>query len=513
MSIISAEDMSLMQSYDICFVKSENIPAMFIETASGSMEYLHEDKINSEAGRISVISAEGNWEYNGEIEKITGRGNSTWKRYEKKPYTFSLKEAENLCGLEKGKKWCLMAGWRESTKMTTKIILDMAAEIGLKYTSQSTWVDLYLNGEYVGNYLLCEAVTVDEGRVEIHNLEKENRIINKDIFNAQTFSDNEMKGYLVESGDDCTGGYLFEKDICNYYAVENAGFVTSSGNTFSVKEPQHISKEQITYLRNYVKLVDELINEEDDEYWNYIDVKSFAKRFLVDEISLNFDSNKTSMYFYKEKGDPYIYAGPVWDYDSSLGFNSVWGGGNFVDYSWSTLDQMLVNEKEDILNWNEMLYKDPIFINEVKRSYLQLLPWLENMILEQIDNYAETIKASVEMDRIRWSNAVKTSYDGFMAGHYKTFDNNVRYLKWFLSMRVNYLSARWGIPYPTLEIPFTNEEHEVKLIVGNQVREIVKVKDGETLDVPFNNGWQIEGKNEAYRSSIPIFEDMILVSE
>ena len=40
-------------------------------------------------------------------------------------------------------------------------------DLGLAYTSESTYVDLYVNGEYYGNYLLIESVEVGTDRVDI----------------------------------------------------------------------------------------------------------------------------------------------------------------------------------------------------------------------------------------------------------------------------------------------------------------------------------------------------------
>ena len=45
--------------YDVVFMKSANLPSLFIETDSGSMDYLNADKENEEAGEINLIMASG----------------------------------------------------------------------------------------------------------------------------------------------------------------------------------------------------------------------------------------------------------------------------------------------------------------------------------------------------------------------------------------------------------------------------------------------------------------------
>ena len=45
-----------VKKHNIIFLKSANVPTLFIDTDSGSMEYLNSGKENVEAGQISVIA-------------------------------------------------------------------------------------------------------------------------------------------------------------------------------------------------------------------------------------------------------------------------------------------------------------------------------------------------------------------------------------------------------------------------------------------------------------------------
>ena len=47
-----ADDAYGVGHYEITFMKSENVPAVFINTESGDLSYLHEDKANYEPGDI-----------------------------------------------------------------------------------------------------------------------------------------------------------------------------------------------------------------------------------------------------------------------------------------------------------------------------------------------------------------------------------------------------------------------------------------------------------------------------
>lgn len=229
--------------YQVAFMESDHIPAMFIDTASGRLDYLHDDKENEETGKICVVREDGITEYQDELPRISGRGNSTWE-YEKKPYALKLKAPYPLCGLNKSDRWRLLALWREGSRLDNKIAMDISEALGLAYTPQGTWVDLYLNGEYRGIYLLTESVSVGEGRVDIYDLEKENKRLNPSIGQgtAGRYEEEDSKGYLLENGAETDGGYLIEKDHPKHWEAEENGFLTSRGDNFTINAPRHASR-------------------------------------------------------------------------------------------------------------------------------------------------------------------------------------------------------------------------------------------------------------------------------
>ncbi len=506
------ELLSQAKQYDIEVMYSENIPAVFIDTASGSMNYLLENKENLESGSISIIEAEGNLSYDGELESISGRGNTSWEDYDKKPYSIRLTEPDTLLGMGAGRKWYLLPIWREGNKMNTKVAFDIAEALGMDFTPECTWVDLYLNGEYAGNYLLCEAISVGSGRVDIHDMEKDNIGLNENIEQAAAFAEADRKGYELENGDNISGGYLIEKDLMAYYEKEASGFILESGKPFTISEPGYASRQQVDYIGDFVQKLDTMIMSHNMEYLNYIDLDSFVKRFLVDEISLNCDANVTSMFFYKDQNNNRLYAGPVWDYDGAMGeLNNGWMEGKGVDYRGSTLQYF--RSEEDILGWYASLYQDEVFFDEMRNVYRAALPELKWILEKKIDNYAEQIRASVQMDEVRWQN-VDTAGD--YPGHYESFDNNVRYLKYYLANRLNFLNEQWDIFWKDFEVEENKAVHEVVFKNGEEIVEVRQVEDGACItDVPPLDeeiywGWYYEHSGEKLRDVIPVYEDIVL---
>lgn len=459
---------NVVTSYNMAFLRSENLPAIFIDTDSGSMEYVHQDKENEEKGNINIITADGNIEYSGRLAKISGRGNSTWEK-EKRPYSIKLKEERPLLGMEQGDSWCLLAGWYEGAKLNTKIGFDMAEAIGLA-SPQCSWTDLYLNGEYAGIYYLTEPV-------------------NSNI----------------------TGEYMIEKDFENYWKDGAPGFKTSGGDVFTIKFPKHVSKAQVDYISRYIQQIDDMLSDGNIEYGEYIDFPSFVKKFIIDEIALSHDVNATSMYYYKENDNDLLYAGPVWDFDNAFGeSNGGWTNGHWVDYEWSVIYQVRDTGE---LDWYAKLYEDDLFRTQVIETYEELLPYMEEILEIRIDEYAAWIEKPVQLDKVRWQNV---SINQGTEGHYVDFDNNVRYLKYFLANRLNYLNARWGVSYRDFPLPESVGKHEVVFLLDGEAIETREIQDGQTLEgLPYLDeesylGWYYSYNDEQYRSQLPIYENTSL---
>lgn len=454
-----------------------------------------------------MILSDGQVEYSGELEKISLRGNST-RDYPKKPYAIKLKKAEALCGMSQIKRWNLLAGWREGCKMSNKIAFDMAKTIGLKNSISSTWVDLYLNGEYNGIYLLCEAVSVGDNSIPIHDLEKDNEAVNPDIEMAKTGENEDMKWYEIEDDGDITGGYLIEKEFPLYYDRQTNGFITKLNNRFIIKSPQHASKRQVEYVKDYIQNVEKMIMEKDEKYREFVDIDGFTKRFLIDEITLNYDSGITSMYFYKERGDDRLYCGPVWDYDTAFGCIKPYSNTPWDSYTYSVLKQ----ENYGLVTWYQALYEDEEFYDTIIENYTNILPYMEDLIYNKIDEYAMFIEASVKMNDMRWK-AEEEKTNVCNAGHYRSFEANIKHLKYFLAHRVNYLNDRWGIEYKELAVPSGNEKHKV-VFLEDEGWEEIWVTDGMVLEeLPYYDdskyyGWFFSYSSEEYFDELPIYEDV-----
>lgn len=169
----------------------------------------------------------------------------------------------------------------------------------------------------MGNYLLCHEPNIGTEDLDIGNITKLNERYSK---NAETVETDYMKGYDYSLGDNLIpkGGYLIEKNIDVRYKRKDCGFKIND-DYFTIKSPGNASLDEVDYIRDYILSVDASIHGRVSERSRMVDEYSFARQYLISQISLNPDAEITSWYFYKKPNSETIYAGPCWDFDGAFG--------------------------------------------------------------------------------------------------------------------------------------------------------------------------------------------------
>ena len=99
--------------------------------------------------------------------QIKGRGNVSWKhKTEKKPYRIKLDAKAALCGMRKDKHWVLLP--KNDSKLSYYVDeagFELSRRVGMAWTPSLQPIELVLNGDYFGLYLLIEKVRVEKNRV------------------------------------------------------------------------------------------------------------------------------------------------------------------------------------------------------------------------------------------------------------------------------------------------------------------------------------------------------------
>lgn len=113
------------------------------------------------------------------------------------------------------------------------------------------------------------------------------------------------KGYLVEKEpEDLTGGYLMEIETSDRYGLEASGFLTSRMQAVVFESPKYASHAQVAYVSGLYQDFEDAVFSPDGfspytgaHYSDYIDVDSFARKYLVEELVKNLDASYTSQFF------------------------------------------------------------------------------------------------------------------------------------------------------------------------------------------------------------------------
>ena len=322
-------------SYPLTVLQSSALPTIFIETASGSLDYLLADKEHKEPATIRVYE-NGALTLDKELKQIKGRGNSTWVECPKKPFNIKFDKKTSLLGMPKAKKWSLLANYKDDSAIKTPAGLELGRTLGIPYTSECRNADLYLNGEYYGNFSVCESVEVGENRVEITDLEKANENANPGVDiealpRGGTGANGSVQNHTVKGSmkwvnipnnpADISGGYLLELDFGVRYNEEVSGFVSNYGQWVVVKSPEYASEAEVKYIAALYNEAEEALlssngyNSRGKYYTEYFDMETLAKTYLFIELQKSLDTAISSFYFYKDAGSDLLVAAPVWDFD------------------------------------------------------------------------------------------------------------------------------------------------------------------------------------------------------
>lgn len=441
--------------YMLEVISSDNLPTMYINTDKGNLSEIQNDKDEEATGNVLVYDAEGTENIDVPLESMHVRGNVTFEMAEKKSYSIKFDKKTNVLGMGESKKWSLVGNAFDDTLSRNTMVYSLAEAIGIEYIPDAAYIDLYIDGEYQGNYQIYEKVEVAENRLNIRNLNKEiedmNPNVNLEKLNSQEV---ELGGFsslkyvnVKNVPKDYYTGYLLELETVFRYLDENCGFVTKRRQPVVVKSPKAVNYEQILYLFNLYQEMEDAIhtengwNEETGKYYyEYLDLESFAKKYVLEEVCKNRDVLLSSFYMYIPNDDGKLYAGPIWDYDRTLGTKEGVAGVSLLE-SGGLYASRVFDYDERTLDFFYQLCNKSEFQKAYKEIYKkQLRPAAIEVTEGALDEKIERLESSVVMDWIRWNRySGATSRDEILDVFYYKYNG----LKGFLGERILFLDSEW----------------------------------------------------------------------
>lgn len=444
-------------------VQLTNLPTFYINTVNEEPVLSKEIYVQ---GKITVMSGDVTESFADSTE-IRGRGNSTWGM-PKKPYRIKLYNKKNLLNLPaKEKSWVLLANYADKTLMRNAVAFKISELVGLEFSPSARFVDVVLNGEFLGNYMVSDQIEVATGRVEV-----------------------EKQAVTDETEPNITGGYLLELDGFAY--SEPVWFRTPKGINVTIKYPKddEINDAQRNYIANYTSQFENVLFSSNftdpvNGYRPYVDSATLVNWYIACELTGNSDSF-WSTYIYKKRNDPKFYFGPLWDYD--IAFNN--------DYRLGDATEKLMRDyAHDPKTWIKRFWQDPWFQKAVSDRWKQLVDGgIEQQLLSYITETQALLQQSQQMNYEKWQTLESTVYREVYT--FPTYDEGVEYLKSYITSRVAFLNKGFASS-PVVEPPtgFQYDPNAYYVIINKRSGNAVDISDEVTAEGTNLMHWEpIDGK-------------------
>ena len=301
--------------------------------------------------------------------KIRGRGNATWKDYPKKPFRIKFNSKESPFGFPANKDWVLLAEYNDHSFLRLPYMCEVSKAAGAEYTINYQYVNLYLNGEYQGLYILTDQVKVGKNRV---NVEDDGFLIEED-----KYFDKEPLWFSTASGFNFSFKYPDADDGAIVLGDDNYNFITTF---FSNLE---------TALTN-IAIAPEAVSAK-------VDYTSFAKWYLVQELTGNWEPNR---FYVLESRASKLKMYPAWDPEWSMGLaknNNPANGDGWYFPPEQPDNEAVIWRTRQYYPW---LFNDPSFVSALKSEWNSMKPHLlevnarineveTEISMAQVDNFAK----------------------------------------------------------------------------------------------------------------------------
>lgn len=260
-----------------------------------------ESYVDAQISVQSSINGESQIIHTASDARIRGRGNST-QMFPKKPYRINFRQNTSIYGMPASRNYVLLAEYSDKSLMRNVITHKLSSLLsGIEYAIQTRYVELYINSDYQGLYVLTEQVEIHPNKLFIESI--------PGVYDT---------------------GFLLELDQRFYEQNEVSGFdwVNVRGIPYEIKSPDSSHKDFTTAHHDYIYeylLATEIALENKQGYEDFIDLDNWIDYFIIQEFVKNVDVGWSSVFLYKEPNGKLKF-GPLWDFDLAL------GNADYIDY-------------------------------------------------------------------------------------------------------------------------------------------------------------------------------------
>lgn len=297
------------------------------------------------------------------------RGNSS-RWFAKSSYALHLIDEagkpamKDLAGMGSYNEWILNGPFLDKTLIRNYMCMNIAGEI-MEYAPEVAYVNLYIDDEYQGVYLLMESIARDDDRIQIRKAE----------------SHDYVTSYIVSQDRDTDRDVALDNFSEYTYKIGmNIYRLNYPGNGSLTEQKFKYVREDFSKIEKKIYSYDLLTKEND--YAKDVDLKSFAQYFIINEFFGNLDAGFYSTYFYKDVRGKLKTC--VWDFNNACD--------NYMENESGYSGFHMQNAP-----WFEQLVKDRRFVDLVITNYKSLRKgvlsdeYLQNYITETINWLGDNI--------------------------------------------------------------------------------------------------------------------------
>ena len=450
-----------------------NVVTSSLPDGQGEMDFVtqpdREHKWDYTNCKVTVTDDEGTTTIDNKDAGVKVRGNWT-TNYDKKPLRIKFNKKQSMLDLHGGdayKNWLLLAEYKDWSMLRNSTAFYLAHLMDGNYVSDFRLVDVYINNNYWGVYLLCEQQEVKEGRI--------------DISEAQELEDNTYYtgtdiGYFLEFD-----GYYYEEADLENFTIKYDSLVNYDKNRifnnfqngFTIKSDIY-SQEQNNFIKNYMQGVwdicynaiiakefysfdstystitkDESLSNSYEAIKKVIDIDSLVNSYLLADIACDTDVAWSSFFMdvdFGEGGSKKLKFEAPWDFDSSFGNTKGCVNGEGI-YAANVITNA---SNQDAANpWYMLFYSCDWFRNLVRDKFNSMK---EKGNFQKVLDYITTISNNYEAGFIanyaKWGNCGHSEYTGWeqnsASAACKTQKESAAYLKNWLSNRLDNLDKLYN---------------------------------------------------------------------
>ncbi|RLD68328.1 MAG: hypothetical protein DRI98_11980 [Bacteroidetes bacterium] len=388
--------------------------------------------VNNGPGNYNHTSDPGNG-YSGQIS-IEVRGESSAWFSPKKSYSLETQTDSGtnnnviLLGLPQENDWVLYAPYLDKSLLRNVLSYRLFEEMG-NYSPRTRFVEVVVNNDYKGVYILTEKIKRDKNRVDMAKL------LPEDI-----------------SGNELTGGYLLRIDKLSGMSSElfwespvSPPYAGYNQVTYSYFDPKYeeLNDTQRAYIMDHMQkfesaLVHRYFKDPESGYRAYLDIPSMVDMMILNEFTKEVDAYLFSHYFYKQKDSDggKLVNGPPWDYNLAFGNNDYYEDLHLT-YNW------IYTQDNRVYWWNRVM-EDSWFRNALRCRWDELYQTVlssENLHAI-VDSSLMVMGEGVQRNFQRWPILGTYVWPNSFVG--QTYSEEEWFLRNWMDDRVEWMDSRWG---------------------------------------------------------------------